>query len=443
MKTLLTIREADASDTDFVIRLMEQTLPPFYDGDHRAHAERLLKTHLNGGEDAVGHFSFEQRIFVAENEEGVRIGFVNLAGKKQGSYKISPLILDSEYRGVGGFGSQLLDFVEQYVQSHSCRQLYCTVANTNSVALAFFLKNGFAIAGKCADHYKQGVEEITLYKRYLSTGELVTMDSEHISVKPFDLQNPSHRRGFERLVYDQITPLFKGVDDAWIQATYAAYERRTSGDINQKYKLMFVAVNQCGEFRGAVALTPKKGQPIKLMPLVAICPQAFMALLEEVPKLIQGLGHKLYIHIVPTMEQTAILQKLGWQIETVMPGAYSDTVVTQQWGKPQSNDMRTLRIKNIYLKFIKTGQKPVEVRIGYDSIKRIKQGEQIQFITYGDAVIKRVKEVKVFDSFEKLLDTIDSRLIVPGKSKEETLALLRQIYPAEKEALGVYALMLQ
>lgn len=440
MKTQLRVREANSSDRDFVIRLMEQTLPPFYDGDHRAHAERLLATHLSGGEDKAGHFSFEQRMFVALTEDGTRIGFVNLVGKKQGNYKISPLILDPEFRGVAGYGTQLLEFTEQYVQSQSCRQLYCTVAGNNESALTFFLRHGFTLAGKSKSHYKLGVEEHMLYKRFISTGELITMDSEHISVRPFDY---AHREQFESLVYQQVAPFFKGVDDAWIQATFDGYERRKSGDINSKYKLMFEAVNHLGEFRGAVALTPKKGQPIKVMPLVTVSPQAFLALLEELPKLAYGLGHKLYIHLVPSVEQTAILQKLGWQIEAVMPGAYSDQIITQQWGFHIGDNMkRTLRLKNTYLKLIKSGQKTVEVRVGFDSIKRIQAGDILTFITYGDTVSRRVQEVKKFENFEKLLEVIESGKIVPGKNKQDTLRLLREIYGPDKEALGVYAFIL-
>lgn len=437
MKMQIHVREASINDSEFVIRLMEETLPPFYDGDHGAHARRLIKTHLGGGEDKVGHFSFEQRMFVAENEKGERVGFVNLVGKKQGNYKISPLILAPEFRGVAGYGVQLLEFIEHYVQSQACRQLYCTVAGNNTSALGFFLKHGFVLAGKSMSHYKLGIEENLLYKRFISTGELITMDSEHISVRPFDY---NHQSQFETLVYQQVAPFFKGVDDAWIQATFDGYERRNIGDINSKYKLMFEAVNHLGEFRGAVALTPKKGQPIKVMPLVAVSPQAFLALLEELPKLVYGLGHKLYIHIVPSVEQTAILQKLGWRIESVMPGAYSDQIITQQWGfQLMDNMVKTLRLKNTYLKLIKSGQKNVEIRVGYDSIKRIRVGDTITFITYGDAVSKEVKEVLHFESFEELLVKIPSEKIIPGKSRNETLKALREIYGPNKEGLGVYA----
>jgi ribosomal protein S18 acetylase RimI-like enzyme len=125
---------------------MCETLPSFYDGDHYAHARRLFDTHMAGHQDTVGHFSYEQVIFIVE-DENVPVGFVNLVGKKQGNYKISPLILDNQYRGKKGYGTVLFGFIENYVLQNSCRQLYCTVAAANTSALTFFLKKGFRIAG--------------------------------------------------------------------------------------------------------------------------------------------------------------------------------------------------------------------------------------------------------------------------------------------------------
>ena len=57
MKTIL-IRDAISNDLDFVKNLMQKALEPFYSGDHQAHAERIFRAHINGGDDNVGHFSF-------------------------------------------------------------------------------------------------------------------------------------------------------------------------------------------------------------------------------------------------------------------------------------------------------------------------------------------------------------------------------------------------
>lgn len=38
----VAIRKAKTGDFDFVFRLMTEALEPFYDGDHQAHAQRIL-----------------------------------------------------------------------------------------------------------------------------------------------------------------------------------------------------------------------------------------------------------------------------------------------------------------------------------------------------------------------------------------------------------------
>src|SRR5437660_353946 len=104
----VTIRAAIESDSVWVSNLMQDALEPFYGGDHRAHAKRILNAHLNGGMDLVGFFSFEQRMFIAEAND-VRVGMIHLVGKRQKTYKISPLILQVEFRGKLGIGSILLN----------------------------------------------------------------------------------------------------------------------------------------------------------------------------------------------------------------------------------------------------------------------------------------------------------------------------------------------
>ena len=61
----ISIREAEASDLNFVVDLIDEALGPYYGGDHRAHAERIFQTHISGGVDNIGHFSIEQKMFLA------------------------------------------------------------------------------------------------------------------------------------------------------------------------------------------------------------------------------------------------------------------------------------------------------------------------------------------------------------------------------------------
>ena len=98
----VVIRSARADDFEWVADLMVRALSPFYDGDHRAHAQRIFDTHMEGGVDHVGHFSAGQYMFIAE-QDGQRVGIIHVVEKKQETVKISPLIVSTDYRGKLGF----------------------------------------------------------------------------------------------------------------------------------------------------------------------------------------------------------------------------------------------------------------------------------------------------------------------------------------------------
>ncbi|MFZ2604028.1 MAG: GNAT family N-acetyltransferase, partial [Candidatus Omnitrophota bacterium] len=136
------IREARDGDFEWVSNLMQNALELYYGGDHRAHAKRIFDAHIAGGYDRIGFFSFEQHMSIVE-VDGVRAGMIHLVGKRQSTYKISPLIVSPEFQGHLGLGSRLLEYAEAYVRSHQARQLYCTVAEQNVAAMQFFLRKGF------------------------------------------------------------------------------------------------------------------------------------------------------------------------------------------------------------------------------------------------------------------------------------------------------------
>ena len=102
----IIVRPARADDFDFVADLMIRALTPFYDGDHYAHARRIFDAHMAGGVDRVGQFSAGQHMFIAESD-GQPAGVIHVVNKKQGTVKISPLIVDTAYRGKMGVGSVL------------------------------------------------------------------------------------------------------------------------------------------------------------------------------------------------------------------------------------------------------------------------------------------------------------------------------------------------
>ena len=97
---------------------------------------------------------------------------------------------------------------------------------------------------------------------------------------------------------------------------------------------------------------------------------------------------------------------------------------------------KTLWIKDEYLQDILTGRKDIEVRVRYSNIVRLQVGDVLRLNDRYPYVIMRIGQ---YESHEDLLDHEDPARIAPGVSHETLLAALRDIYPPEKEALGVIA----
>jgi ASC-1-like (ASCH) protein len=104
-----------------------------------------------------------------------------------------------------------------------------------------------------------------------------------------------------------------------------------------------------------------------------------------------------------------------------------------------------LNLRKPYLELIADGIKTIEVRVGYPKIRRIQAGHQLTFVSGDDTVVTRVKRVTEYDSFEALLDHEDAVAIGGdlGESRDELLAVIREIYPPEKEKLGVIAIQIE
>lgn len=437
-KTEVTLREAVANDSAWVSDLMQNALEPYYGGDHRAHAKRILEAHLSGGMDLVGFFSFEQRMFIAEMN-GVRAGMVHLVGKRQETYKISPLILAPEFRGKLGIGSILLSHAEEYARTHHARELYCTVAEQNVGAMQFFLRKGFIRAGSSASHYKAGIVETMLYKILYEAEDIAAYEGIQISVVPFEQK---HEAQVTDLLLSTLPTSFGGVDEKWVKALYGGYERRNSGDINLKFKLIYVAVTSAGEVIGVAGMTPKKGEPIKVMPFIAKNRAAFDALLIDLPHELVQYGHKLYIHISPTANEVISLERFGWKLDAAMPSAYRPGIITYQWSlEIGATTMREMRVKPRFINLIRSLRKTLEVRVGYDNVNRIQVGERIRFVSHESTLDVRVNAVRRYPSIAQLLEKEAWEKIAPDlSSKEAVFQLLKNIYPPEKEKLGMVVL---
>jgi len=102
--------------------------------------------------------------------------------------------------------------------------------------------------------------------------------------------------------------------------------------------------------------------------------------------------------------------------------------------------VKTLWVRQPYLELLLSGRKAIEVRVGYPNIRRLRPGDLVLLNERHPFVIRRIA---TYRSHEELLAHEEPERIAPGLTQEELLARLREIYPPEKEALGVVALELE
>jgi HAD superfamily hydrolase (TIGR01662 family) len=101
--------------------------------------------------------------------------------------------------------------------------------------------------------------------------------------------------------------------------------------------------------------------------------------------------------------------------------------------------LKTLWVREPYLGEILAGAKTVEVRAGYENIRRLAPGDRLRL---NDRHLADVRRVTSYAGFEELLAHENAAAIAPSLSPGELLAALRDLYPPEKEALGAVALEL-
>ncbi|MFQ6197723.1 ASCH domain-containing protein [Streptomyces sp. NPDC000405] len=103
----------------------------------------------------------------------------------------------------------------------------------------------------------------------------------------------------------------------------------------------------------------------------------------------------------------------------------------------------SLNIRKPYFDLIASGAKTVEVRVGYPKIRKIAAGDTLRISCGDDTVTTRVARVNQYESFKALLDAEELAAIGgPDMTHDELVAAINNIYPPEKEALGVFALHL-
>jgi ASC-1-like (ASCH) protein len=93
-----------------------------------------------------------------------------------------------------------------------------------------------------------------------------------------------------------------------------------------------------------------------------------------------------------------------------------------------------------YFDLIATGRKTTEIRVNDSSRKKIKKGSLIRFRCQGDDVLTRVTRIARYPGFDEMFDHESVASVNPLATRDEQLANIRQIYPPEREALGVVAI---
>jgi putative hydrolase of the HAD superfamily len=99
--------------------------------------------------------------------------------------------------------------------------------------------------------------------------------------------------------------------------------------------------------------------------------------------------------------------------------------------------LKTLWVREPYLGQILAGRKTVEVRVGYDNIRRLRPGDRLEL---NDRHLFAIRRTAHYADFEDLLAHEDPAAIAPDLSPDQLLIALRRLYPPEREALGAVAL---
>ncbi len=100
------------------------------------------------------------------------------------------------------------------------------------------------------------------------------------------------------------------------------------------------------------------------------------------------------------------------------------------------------RIRREYYNLIDKGIKTLEVRVGYPDIKKVRKGDTITFTDYSNIRFEVIR-VAYYEDFSEMLDSEDSSKAILGVTKYKALEIYQEIYPEEKESLGVYVFELK
>jgi ASC-1-like (ASCH) protein len=192
------------------------------------------------------------------------------------------------------------------------------------------------------------------------------------------------------------------------------------------------------------------------------------------PQVLTETGAKLSKSLIKRGDTKLAVDKLTWMLETSQwegsPENYLDTLVwlvetlisdpkhfyrsycyeevdrlmkSQPAVPAGTKRARVLYIYRKYFDMIASGDKTIEIRVGYSSMRRIQAGQLIRFACQEDSCLTRVLRVTEYQSFNELFDHEDAAKVNPSADRGEQLLEIRRIFPRDKEALGVLAIELK
>ncbi len=146
------IRLADADDDEFILGLV----PRFVEGFNLPAWRRRGECAEHVRVDLARHLSEQppgSHVFVAENDDGERVGFIHLQTMKDFFSNaqichISDLAVDRKHDGEG-IGSALLAYAERWAREHKFRHLQLAVFEGNQRARKLYERSGFGVELLC------------------------------------------------------------------------------------------------------------------------------------------------------------------------------------------------------------------------------------------------------------------------------------------------------
>lgn len=201
------------------------------------------------------------------------------------------------------------------------------------------------------------------------------------------------------------------------------------------------------------------GTPATQMPIRIFTPQVLAYTGAKLSKSLlreQGKG-VLPADVEPWMLDTAAwrgsvddyVDSLVWLVGELLtdPKHFFRSFTVKELGRLMTDRPATVPVRahemGIYQRYfdlIASGRKTTEIRVNDASRRKIRPGSLIRFHCRDKHVLTRVTRITRYASFAEMFDHEDVTAVNPTATHEEQLANIRQIYPPDRETLGVVAI---